>query len=163
MRAMVTADGTFALGTKIFRAALGYGGVRVDKREGDGATPAGLLPLRTVLFRQDRWPAPVCLVPVHAIAPHDGWCDDPTHLAYNRLVRLPISASAEPLWRDDAVYDIIGVLGWNDGPILPGRGSAIFLHVARPDYAPTEGCIALAPNDMLAVLASELTEIVVTA
>lgn len=163
MRAIVTTDGTFALGTQSFRAALGYGGVRVDKREGDGATPAGVLPLRMLLFRQDRWPAPICLVPVHPISPHDGWCDDAGHPAYNRSVRLPIDASAEALWRDDAVYDVVGVLGWNDRPVQPGRGSAIFLHVARPDYSPTEGCIALALDDLLRVLAAGLTEILVRA
>ena len=93
--------------------------------------PPALLPLRTVLYRPDRLPAPVCAVPVQPLTPHDGWCDDPAHPAYNRPVRLPINASAEALWRDDAVYDIIGVLGWNDDPVQPGRGSAIFLHVAR--------------------------------
>ncbi|OIQ63189.1 hypothetical protein GALL_552720 [mine drainage metagenome] len=76
-------------------------------------------------------------------------------------MRLPAGARAEALWRDDAVYDIVGVLGWNDDPVRPGFGSAIFLHVARPDYAPTEGCIALAPDDVLAVLAGGLTEILV--
>jgi L,D-peptidoglycan transpeptidase YkuD (ErfK/YbiS/YcfS/YnhG family) len=78
-------------------------------------------------------------------------------------VRLPIGASAEALWREDAVYDIIGVLGWNDDPIEPGRGSAIFLHVAQPDYAPTEGCVALAADHLRRVLAMGLTEIVVRA
>ena len=99
----------------------------------------------------------------HAAPRTDGWCDDPGHPAYNRPVRLPINASAEALWRDDALYDIIGVLGWNDDPVVPGRGSAIFLHVARPDYAPTEGCIALALDDLRRVLALGLTEIVVRA
>jgi len=145
-----------------FRAALGRGGVTADKREGDGATPAGVLPLRTVLFRRDRGPAPVCMVPVQTISAHGGWCDDAAHPAYNRPVRLPINASAEALWRDDAVYDIIGVLGWNDCPVRAGRGSAIFLHVARPDHGPTDGCIALARNDLLRVLALGLTEILVT-
>ncbi len=79
------------------------------------------------------------------------------------MVELPINASAEALWRDDAVYDIIGVLGWNDDPVQPGRGSAIFLHLARPDFSPTEGCVALAPDDLRHVLAMGLTEIVVTA
>jgi len=73
-----------------------------------------------------------------------------------------VDASAEALWRDDALYDIIGVLGWNDRPVRSGLGSAIFLHIARPDFAPTEGCIAMAPADLRRVLAIGLTEIVVS-
>jgi L,D-peptidoglycan transpeptidase YkuD (ErfK/YbiS/YcfS/YnhG family) len=161
MHAIVTSDGLFTIGTETFRAALGRGGVRMDKREGDGATPTGLLPLRTVLYRPDRGPPPVCAVPVDAIASHDGWCDDPGHPSYNHRVRLPIEASAEALWRDDALYDIIGVLGWNDSPVRPGSGSAIFLHIATTDFRPTEGCIALAQTDLRRVLAMGLTEIVV--
>ncbi len=161
MRAIVMPNGSVTVAYETFRAALGRGGVRVDKREGDGATPAGLLALRTVLYRPDREPAPACAVPVEPLSPHAGWCDDPTHPAYNRPVRLPINASAEALWRDDAVYDIIGVLGWNDGPVQPGLGSAIFLHLARADFAPTDGCIALAPAALRHVLKIGLTEILV--
>jgi L,D-peptidoglycan transpeptidase YkuD (ErfK/YbiS/YcfS/YnhG family) len=163
MRATVTPTGTFTLGPETFRAALGRGGVRADKREGDGATPAGQLPLREVLYRPDRLPAPKSAVPVRPLGRHDGWCDDPAHRFYNRLVRLPIDARSEALWRDEASYDIIGVLGWNDAPVLPGRGSAIFLHLARDDFAPTEGCIALTLDDLRRVIARGLTEILVTA
>jgi L,D-peptidoglycan transpeptidase YkuD (ErfK/YbiS/YcfS/YnhG family) len=161
MRAIVTASGSLTLQNETFRTALGRGGVRVDKHEGDGATPAGVLPLRMVLYRPDRGQAPACAVPVRALAQDDGWCDDPAYPAYNRPVRLPIEASAEALWRDDAIYDIIGVLGWNDSPVEKGLGSAIFLHVARPDYAPTDGCVALAPDHLRRVLAMGLTELVV--
>ena len=163
MRAIVTADGYLTLGTETFRAALGRGGIRTDKQEGDGTTPAALLPLRKVLYRPDRGTAPVCAVPVESIEQDDGWCDDPEHQRYNQQVHLPVNASAEPLWRDDAIYDIIGVLGWNDAPVQPGRGSAIFLHLARADFSPTEGCVALAPDDLRRVLALGLTEIRVTA
>jgi L,D-peptidoglycan transpeptidase YkuD (ErfK/YbiS/YcfS/YnhG family) len=163
MRATVTPAGSLTMGGDRFRAALGYGGIRAEKREGDGATPAGLLPLRSVLYRPDRQPTPSCAVSVRRLAPYDGWCDDPTHPAYNRPVRLPINASAEALWREDALYDIIGVLGWNDQPVEPARGSAIFLHVARPDFTSTEGCVALSLETLLHVLAKGLTEILVTA
>lgn len=163
MRATVGPDGFLHLATEIFPAALGRGGIRSDKREGDGATPIGVLPLRKVLYRSDRLAAPACAVPIRPIETHDGWCDDPADAAYNTHVRLPVEASAETLWRDDAVYDIIGILGWNDDPIVPGRGSAIFLHLARPDHAPTEGCVALALDHLRKVLAMGLTEIVVTA
>ncbi|HQT78309.1 MAG TPA: L,D-transpeptidase family protein [Rhodopila sp.] len=160
MRAIVSPSGYLTIGTETFRVALGWGGVRADKREGDGATPAAVLPLRHVLFRPDKGAPLQAAVPVRALARADGWCDDPAHPDYNRMVHLPIDASAETLWRDDAVYDIIGILGWNDAPIVPGRGSAIFLHIARPDYAPTEGCIALSAPDLRHILALGLTEIV---
>jgi L,D-peptidoglycan transpeptidase YkuD (ErfK/YbiS/YcfS/YnhG family) len=163
MRATVTPAGILTIGTETFRVALGRGGIRLDKREGDGATPAGLLPVRAVLYRPDRLSAPQSAVSTKPLDPSDGWCDDPGHPGYNRLVRLPISASAEALWRDDTVYDIIGVLGWNDDPVDPGRGSAIFLHVARPDFGPTEGCVALALDDLRHILLMGLTEILVTA
>jgi L,D-peptidoglycan transpeptidase YkuD (ErfK/YbiS/YcfS/YnhG family) len=161
MRAVVVPSGLLTIQSETFRTALGRSGVQADKREGDGATPIGVLPLRTVLYRADRGSPPHCAVPVRPIEADDGWCDDPGHTDYNRPVRLPMDASAEALWRDDSVYDIIGVLGWNDAPVHPGQGSAIFLHVARPDFAPTEGCVALAANDLRRVLAMGLTEIIV--
>lgn len=163
MRAIVRPSGQFSLLGETFRAALGRGGVRADKREGDGATPCGVLALRRLLYRADRLALPRAAAPVQVLTPADGWCDDPAHPAYNRAVRLPINASAEALWRDDAVYDVIGVLGWNDDPVRPGLGSAIFLHLARADYAPTEGCVALAAADLRRVLAMGLTEIMVEA
>jgi L,D-peptidoglycan transpeptidase YkuD (ErfK/YbiS/YcfS/YnhG family) len=159
MRAVVHPDGRLILGGQIFRVALGRHGVRGDKQEGDGATPTGRLPLRRVLYRADRLPVPACAVPVEPIAPDDGWCDDPDDSDYNRQVRLPHDARHEELWRTDGLYDLLGVLGWNDSPVLRGRGSAIFLHIARPDYAPTDGCIALAVEDIRRVLAEGLTEL----
>jgi L,D-peptidoglycan transpeptidase YkuD (ErfK/YbiS/YcfS/YnhG family) len=160
MRAILIAD-ALRVGGETFRAASGRGGMRSDKREGDGATPLGVLPLRQVLYRPDRVAPPVSAAPVKPLGPTDGWCDDPAHPEYNMPVRLPLDGSAEVLWRDDAVYDIIGVLGWNDRPVRPGLGSAIFLHIARPDFAPTDGCIALARDDLLRVLMVGLTEIIV--
>lgn len=134
------------------RCALGRCGVRADKREGDGATPAGIFAMRRVLYRSDRVPAPVTALAVRALAPADGWCDDPADGQYNRQVRLPFAARLELLWRDDHIYDLIVVLGHNDDPIVPGLGSAIFLHLARPQYPATEGCIALAEPDLRTVL-----------
>ena len=132
--------------------ALGRGGIIADKREGDGGTPAGLWPIRRVLYRPDRMARPKTDLPLAAIAPDDGWCDDPADPAYNRPVKLPYAASHEAMWREDGLYDLVGVLGHNDDPPEPGRGSAVFLHVARPDYAPTEGCVALALPDLLMLL-----------
>lgn len=134
------------------RCALGKGGVRTDKREGDGATPTGRFALRELFYRPDKLAAPDCLLSKRAIHPEDGWCDDPAHPDYNRLVRLPHPASCETMWREDDCYDLVIPLGYNDDPPVPGLGSAIFLHVARPGYLPTEGCVALAKEDFLALL-----------
>ena len=147
----------------IYRCAIGKGGRRADKHEGDGATPIGLLPLRRVLYRADRLAPPRGAVPVAPMAPDDGWCDDPTHADYNMQIRLPHRARHEELWRADAIYDVIGVLGWNDTPVMRGRGSAIFLHLARPGFSPTEGCIALEQRDLLRVLTEGLGAIEVMA
>ena len=156
-------DGLLRFQGRIFRCAIGKGGRRTDKREGDGATPIGLLPLRRLLYRADRLARPSADVPVAPIAPDDGWCDDPAHADYNTRIRLPHPARHEALWRADGVYDVIGVLGWNDAPVVRGRGSAIFLHLARPGFTPTEGCIALEQRDLLRVLAEGLAAIDVLA
>ncbi len=148
----VGAVGALRFGGESFRCALGRSGIARDKREGDGATPAGSFALRRVLYRPDRLAPPRCVLASAAIAPEDGWCDDPAQPAYNRQVRIPFGGRHELLWREDEVYDLIVVIGHNDDPPRLGRGSAIFLHLARPDYAPTEGCVALRLPDLLAVL-----------
>lgn len=155
--AIVHPDGRLEFGDLQYRAALGRAGVRVHKQEGDEATPAGLLTLRRVLYRADRVRMPRATVPREPLAEDDGWCDDTYDKAYNTMVRLPYPGHHERLWRDDAVYDIVGVLGWNDAPVIRGHGSAIFLHVARKDMGPTDGCVALAQNDLMALLESGLT------
>ena len=148
------ADGWLKVGEARIRCALGPAGVlpAADKREGDGASPAGVWPIRRVLYRPDRGTAPVTSLPVEAIAPDDGWCDAPHDPAYNRPVKLPYPVSAEQMWRDDHLYDLVVVLGHNDDPPKPGLGSAIFLHLAKPDYAPTHGCVAVAREDLEALL-----------
>lgn len=151
----VSGDGRLTLpGGRVLRCALGRSGITPaeSKREGDGATPAGAWPLRAVYWRADRIARPDTALPLLAIDPQSGWCDAPGDPRYNQPVNLPYPASTESLWREDEVYDLVVVLGYNDDPVLPGRGSAIFLHVARPDYSPTEGCVALAREDVLAVL-----------
>ena len=153
--------GLFRCDAGVFRASLGRGGVRPDKLEGDGATPMGALPLRRVFYRADRGPIPPASVPVEALGPDDGWCDAPGDPRYNRRVNLHYSGRHEALWRADGIYDVIGVLGWNDAPIISGRGSAIFIHAARSDYGPTEGCIALAIADLRTVLAAGLTAVTI--
>jgi L,D-peptidoglycan transpeptidase YkuD (ErfK/YbiS/YcfS/YnhG family) len=157
MEAIVHPDGRLVAGSRVLRVALGRGGVRRDKQEGDGATPVGLLPLRRILYRADRVGVPRTVLPREPIAPNDGWCDDPTHPDYNRKVPLPHPARHEELWRSDGLYDIVGVLGWNDAPVERSRGSAIFLHAARPDFTPTEGCVALPLTELQGLLAEGLT------
>ncbi|MBV9420719.1 MAG: L,D-transpeptidase family protein, partial [Alphaproteobacteria bacterium] len=97
-----------------------------------------------------------------AIAPDDGWCDAPSHPAYNTQIKTPFTASHETLWRDDHLYDVVIIVGFNDAPVIAGKGSAIFIHVARPDFGPTEGCIALAQDDLLELLALLLPSDAVT-
>ena len=153
MDLIVSASGEARWGELRFRCALGRGGLARDKREGDGATPIGAWPMRRLLYRADRLGRPATRLPFLKLGPEDGWCDDPADPAYNRPVRLPYPGRHERLWREDALYDLIVVLGHNDDQVVRGHGSAIFLHVARPDYAPTEGCVALAAADLLRVLA----------
>jgi L,D-peptidoglycan transpeptidase YkuD (ErfK/YbiS/YcfS/YnhG family) len=144
--------GTLFCGEASYPCALGRSGVSADKHEGDGATPIGTFPFREVFYRIDRLDKPATKLPVSQTDPNDGWCDAPESASYNQLVRLSFPHSAEDLWRDDAAYDVIVVIGYNDAPVVPGKGSAIFMHVAKPGYTPTEGCVALNVDDLLAVL-----------
>lgn len=160
--ALVRADGWLIFRDRRLRAALGRGGLRGDKQEGDGATPTGLLPLRRVFYRADRIAIPATSLPREPITLADGWCNDTNDLAYNRAITLPHQARHEKLWREDALYDLVVVLGWNDAPVVARRGSAIFLHLSRPDYAPTDGCVALALPDLRWLLEAGVTAIEVT-
>ncbi len=134
------------------RAAIGSGGIAMKGGEGDGVTPRGSWPVREIFYRADRVPRPRTSLPVRATEKDDGWCDAPDDAHYNRLVKLPYPASHETLWRDDPLYDLVVVLGFNDNPVVPGKGSAIFLHLARDGYAPTHGCVALTYDDALAAI-----------
>lgn len=148
--------GELRIGTFRFPCALGRTGIKLEKREGDGATPLGSFPLRELRFRQDRLAVPETELPLIPTSPSDGWCDAPDDACYNRPVRLPYPASAETMWRDDHLYDLVVVLGHNDNPVVPHAGSAIFFHLAREkdgELQATEGCVALRLEDMLQVLA----------
>ena len=144
-----TSRGWATLGAKRWRCTVGEGGVREDKVEGDAATPAGEYPLRRIYFRNDRLVLPKVRLPARPISEHDGWCDDPRSPTYNRLVHVPNDWSAERMWREDGLYDLVVVVGYNDDPPEGEWGSAIFLHVAREDYAPTRGCVAFSQADLL--------------
>jgi L,D-peptidoglycan transpeptidase YkuD (ErfK/YbiS/YcfS/YnhG family) len=146
-------EGRIAFGGQVRRAALGRGGIRTLKREGDGGTPRGSFPVRDVLYRADRGMAPRTRLFSHAIRDGDGWCDDPADANYNRPVKLPARRSAEGLKRADPLYDVVIVVGYNDCPRVRGKGSAIFIHLARPGFTPTEGCVALSRRDLGLLLA----------
>lgn len=144
--------GRLVAGGLVLPCALGRAGVGRDKREGDGATPAGRFAPLQAFWRGDRGPRPQALLPLRAIRPGDGWCDAPRDRNYNRPVRLPYPASAEEMRRDDGLYDLVVDLSANRGPILKGRGSAIFLHCAKPGFPPTAGCVALEPRALRRLL-----------
>jgi L,D-peptidoglycan transpeptidase YkuD (ErfK/YbiS/YcfS/YnhG family) len=145
--------GWVSSGDEVTRCALGRAGSRACKREGDGATPIGTWTLERVLYRADRLLRPRTGLPIDVIRSYDGWCDAPADKNYNRAVSLPYPASAERFWRDDHVYDLVVILSHNRRPRMRGCGSAIFIHLARPGYTPTEGCIALAERDLRRLLA----------
>ena len=149
--------GQARLGARSFDCALGRAGLVADKREGDGGTPIGRFPFRRLLFRADRVARIETHLPARHIAPDDGWCDDPASPDYNKPVRLPHPARHEEMWLESRLYDLVVVIGHNDDPVVPGAGSAVFLHVARDDWAPTAGCIAFRREDLLAILAQVRT------
>lgn len=144
--------GWLTVGARRFRAALGRSGRRVRKREGDGATPVGAWRVLEVFYRPDRSRRPRTGLPMWQISTQDGWCDTPCDRNYNRWVRLPYPASAERLWREDHLYDVIVVLDHNRLARVRGGGSAIFMHIARDGFLPTEGCIALTAKDLRQVI-----------
>jgi L,D-peptidoglycan transpeptidase YkuD (ErfK/YbiS/YcfS/YnhG family) len=146
---------TLAIAGKSYPCVIGKSGLAAvgEKREGDGKTPRGVFPLRQVYYRPDRVKPPQTRLPIVALKPSDGWCDDPADAAYNTYVTLPFAASHEQLWREDHAYDLILVVGYNDAPAQPGKGSAIFMHLRHDDGRGTEGCVALSEADMREVLA----------
>lgn len=146
--------GRASLGDAVFACALGRSGIVAEKVEGDGGTPVGSFPLRQVLFRPDRMKLVETRLPCRALSPDDGWCDDPADWNYNRAISRPYRASHERMWREDHLYDIVAVIGHNDAPVVPGKGSAVFLHLAHNDYAPTDGCIAFKSGDLIQILAA---------
>ena len=150
---LVSASGELCFNGKKYHCALGRNGVSLDKHEGDGATPIGSFSLRKLFYRADKFiPAPLTVLLKQAIAQDDIWSDDPSRSNYNTCLKLPYDGSHEKLWRDDSTYDLVVPLGYNDDPAVAGKGSAIFLHLARPNYTPTDGCIALAQADLLELL-----------
>jgi L,D-peptidoglycan transpeptidase YkuD (ErfK/YbiS/YcfS/YnhG family) len=135
--------GWLATGSQRIAVALGRGGIKADKREGDGATPAGRFRPVRLWWRGDRAPRPATLLPVRPIDPADGWCEDPADRRYNQPIRLLPGAAGDRLTRSDSLYDLIIEIDHNTRPRIARRGSAVFIHVARPGLAPTAGCVAM--------------------
>jgi L,D-peptidoglycan transpeptidase YkuD (ErfK/YbiS/YcfS/YnhG family) len=137
---------TFTIGFQSFRCAIGKSGIGVKRREGDFVTPLGRFAIVAWMRRPNRWK--IFRADCRAISESDGWCDDPSSWQYNRPVRLPFPHGTEALWREDGLYDLVGVVDFNFRRRILGRGSAIFLHLANRDYRPTAGCIAIHADDL---------------
>jgi len=160
MNITVYADGYLQCGDKIFRAVYGRSGIGLKIREGDGVSPEGTWPLRQAFYRADKIiTVPKTGIPILALTQDDVWCDIAGHQKYNQLIRKSdlssddLAKCEETLWREDDLYDVIVVIGYNDNPIIDGKGSAIFLHIARPWLeTPTAGCAAVSKEDILEIL-----------
>jgi L,D-peptidoglycan transpeptidase YkuD (ErfK/YbiS/YcfS/YnhG family) len=145
-RGWLTADG------QTIPVALGRGGITANKREGDGGTPKGAFRPRQVWWRADRHPRPATFLPVRAIGDADAWCEDPSDRHYNQHVELAAKQSGDRLRRDDHLYDFIVEIDHNTHPRIAGRGSAVFLHLARENFSPTAGCVSMTKGAMLRLL-----------
>jgi L,D-peptidoglycan transpeptidase YkuD (ErfK/YbiS/YcfS/YnhG family) len=139
-------------GPQTIPVALGRGGIIANKREGDGGTPTGIFHPRRLWWRADRHPRPKTWLPIRAIRPEDAWCEDPASRHYNQPVRLGHGDGGDRLRRDDQLYDFIIEIDHNTQPTIAGRGSAVFLHLARPDFSPTAGCVSMTRSAMLHLL-----------
>ena len=145
--------GVLQAGQLVLPVALGRAGIKANKREGDGATPHGTFRLKRLWWRADRHPRPPTFLPIRRITPDDGWCENPSDRHYNRPVKVPTGSKADRLARKDELYDFIIELDHNTRPRVAGRGSAVFIHIARPGFAPTAGCVALTMASLRRLLA----------
>lgn len=149
---------------KKYKCSVGINGLTDDKREGDGKTPIGSFPLREIWVRDDKVEDNIITtklitsgLPIYRITAYDGWCDESLNLAYNKHVDLRYfdnSISHEELLREDDLYDCVIVVGYNDDPVIPAKGSAIFIHIALDNYSGTAGCVAFSKEDLWEILLS---------
>ena len=135
-----------------FKCAVGKNGITNNKVEGDGCTPAGKYLINQVYYRQDRVVLPSTSIPSIAIAKNFGWCDDVSSDCYNKIITFIFKLGAEILYRNDNIYDILVVIDYNQNPVIKNKGSAIFLHIAKPNYVGTEGCVAISMVDLIHLL-----------
>lgn len=156
MKWIVQSNKTLRVEENFYKVQIGSGGLILGdkKQEGDYCTPCGQFPVRVIYYREDRVKLPEVKIPAFPISRDDGWCDDSKDKDYNKFVKLTDSynASHEKLWRDDHLYDVIITIGYNDERPVAEKGSAIFIHAARPEFTPTAGCIALELNELLGIL-----------
>jgi L,D-peptidoglycan transpeptidase YkuD (ErfK/YbiS/YcfS/YnhG family) len=144
--------GWLLLDGRAIAVALGRGGIKANKFEGDGATPRGSFRARKLWWRADRHPRPPTRLPAGPILPQDTWCEDPASRHYNRPIRLAADDTGDRLTRTDQLYDFVVEIDHNVRPRVANRGSAVFLHLARPGFAPTAGCVAMTRASMLRLL-----------
>ncbi|MBI5262653.1 MAG: L,D-transpeptidase family protein [Bradyrhizobium sp.] len=144
--------GWLTAGPLAIPVALGRGGIRVNKREGDGGTPKGIFRPRRLWWRADRHRRPRTFLPVRAITAEDAWCEDPNDRHYNQPIRLKQATAGDRLRREDHLYDFIIEIDHNTRPRIAGRGSAVFLHLARENFGPTAGCVSMTKQAMLHLL-----------
>jgi L,D-peptidoglycan transpeptidase YkuD (ErfK/YbiS/YcfS/YnhG family) len=145
--------GWLTVGPLSLPVALGRGGIKANKREGDGGTPRGTFRAKRLWWRAERHARPATLLPARRIKLDDGWCEDPSDRRYNRPVKLPVGSTADRLARKDDLYDFVVEIDHNTRPRIAGRGSAVFIHVARPQFKPTAGCVALDIGSLRRLLA----------
>ena len=145
-------QGWLRAGSLVLPVALGRTGVRANKREGDGGTPRGRYRPVRLWWRGDRLSRPRTLLPARRIGRADAWCEDPADRRYNRAFRRSANEPGDRLWREDGLYDLFLEIDHNTRPRVAGLGSAVFIHVARPGFRPTEGCVALRLHDLRILL-----------
>ncbi len=156
---LVYPSGKLVFNGKEYKCSLGRGGVKKEKVEGDGATPVGCFAIQKIFYREDKLGKLKLAFNTQEIKKNDAWCDDVNDKRYNTHITLAEGEeSDERLWREDDLYDVVVVLGYNDNPPVPGKGSAIFMHIAREGYTPTAGCIALSKEDILEILQNTTKE-----
>ncbi|MGY3804005.1 L,D-transpeptidase family protein [Pigmentibacter ruber] len=145
---------TAKINNKTYSCVLGKNSTTSNKKEGDLSTPLGKYPIRKIFYREDRIGNKInrLKIPLQKIQKDDGWCDDPQSPHYNKYIKLPFPYSHENLWRDDHLYDIILVIGYNDEPVVKAKGSAIFLHVKSSTTKSTAGCVAFSEKDLIEIL-----------
>ena len=152
MQISVKKSGIITFANRNYKCLLGKNGVTLDKNEGDLKTPLGIFSLRYVMYRCDRMKKPKTILPTHIIKKNHICCDDPNHNKYNKIFETKNFNLGERLWRKDSLYDILIVIGYNDTPIVKGKGSAIFLHLTKKNILKTKGCVAIKQKNMLDLL-----------
>ena len=134
------------------RCSIGKRGISIKKKEGDKRTPKGEFKLRYILYRKDRVFDLQTTLKKIKIDKKMGWCDDPKSSYYNKIIKYPFKYRSEKLWRKDNIYDIIIIIDYNLNPVIKNKGSAIFLHIAKRNYQPTDGCIAVSKKNIKLLL-----------